>query len=76
MRLWHKSLIRVLPKQQLNAQWREIFTIKGSIVKKGFPNHRLVNKVINYPISHLKSYGKMIFAEMQRRGMKPQWGKV
>ena len=50
MRLWHKDLIDVLPKNQLVSQWRELLAIKGSIDKKGTPNHLLVNKVLNYSI--------------------------
>ncbi|PBE36349.1 hypothetical protein BGU20_18325 [Clostridioides difficile] len=34
MRLWHKDLIDVLPKNQLVSQWRELLAIKGSIDKK------------------------------------------
>lgn len=33
MRMWHKSLIDVLPDKQLIAQWRELCAIVGSIKK-------------------------------------------
>ena len=34
MRLWHKDLIDVLPREQLVAQWREISACVSSIQKK------------------------------------------
>ena len=46
MRLWHKDLISVLPREQLVAQWRELSAIAGNIQIKNTPNHILVNKVI------------------------------
>ena len=67
MRLWHKDLIRVLPAKQLLSQWRECCSIaKG--VKEGTLNHMLVNKVKQYPLEHLYSYGVLIGEEMERRG--------
>ena len=50
MRLWHKDLITVLPRQQLMAQWRECCCIIKNITEKGTPNHLLVNKIMNYDI--------------------------
>ena len=38
MRLWHESLIEVLPRQQLLGQWREL----NSIYKKE-DKHILIN---------------------------------
>ena len=70
MRLWHKDLISALPKAQLVAQWRECSAIAGAIIKNGTPNHLLVNKVLDYPISHFITYSLMIRAEMTRRGYK------
>lgn len=34
MRLWHKNLITVLPREQLVSQWRECSAIAGAIQKK------------------------------------------
>ena len=70
MRLWHKDLIKVLPKQQLLGQWRECCLIAKSISEKGTPNHLLVNKVIDYPMSHFWTYGIFVFDQMNRRGYK------
>ena len=36
--------------KQLIAQWRECSAIAGNIVKLGFPNHILVNKIMDYDI--------------------------
>ena len=51
MRLWHKDLIPVLPRQQLLSQWRECCCIARNIVENGTPNHILVNKILDYPIN-------------------------
>lgn len=71
MRLWHKHLISVLPKQQLVAQWRELSAIVGSINKHGNPKHGLVNKIMEYPKEHLFKYTLLIENEMIRRGYNP-----
>lgn len=70
MRLWHKALIQVLPRQQLLSQWRELSAIVGSIQKSGTPNHILVNSVLNYPMSHLEAYTNLVDNEMVKRGYK------
>lgn len=67
MRLWHKDLISVLPKQQLVAQWRELSAIVGSIQKHGTPNHLLVNKILDFPISHFEAYVKLVDRELVKR---------
>jgi len=75
VRLWHKELIQVLPKQQLLGQWRECCAIARNISKKGTPNHLLVNAIINYPISEFASYSLEIAREMHKRGFKCDWDK-
>lgn len=64
MRMWHKNMISVLPREQLVAQWRELSSIAGNIKTKGTPNHILVNKVMNYPMNHFITYAAAIRAEM------------
>lgn len=79
MRLWHKDMIKVLPREQLVAQWRECSAIAGNIKLKGTPNHILVNKVMNYPMNHFISYSHYIREEMTRRGyrtMNSVWEKI
>ena len=68
MRLWHKDLIRVLPRPQLLGQWGECCAIAKNIAEKGTPNHMLVNKVIEYPDSHFIDYCARVVMEMKRRG--------
>ena len=70
MRIWHKELIEVLPKQQLVAQWREILAIKGAIEKKGTPNHVLVNKVMDCDMFEFYSFAKIVLIEFGLRGYK------
>lgn len=70
MRLWHYQLVPFLPRQQLLSQWRECVCIAKSIHEKGTPNHILVNKIIDYPISEFNNYCNIILSEMIRRGYK------
>lgn len=70
MRLWHKNLITVLPRQQLISQWRECCAIASNISKKGTPNHLLVNNVIKYPMTHFYTYGLLVAREIKSRGYK------
>lgn len=79
MRLWHTSLINVLPKGQLVAQWRELSSIAGAIQKNGTPNHILVNFVLNYDYDNFISYAAEVREEMDRRGyrtMNSVWDKI
>ena len=75
MRLWHKSLICVLPRKQLLSQWRECCCIAKNISVNGTPNHILVNKIIKYPMSHFYTYGLMVASIMDSRGYKCDVGK-
>ena len=70
MRIWHKDLISSLPEKQLVAQWRELCCIAKNISDKDTPNHLLVNKVLNYPLSHLTFYTILVINEMKKRGIK------
>jgi uncharacterized protein (TIGR02328 family) len=70
MRLWHKDLIPVLPRQQLLGQWRECCLIAKNIAEKGTPNHILVNKIMEYPIEHFIAYTSFVREEMLARGYK------
>ena len=79
MRIWHKSLIKALPREQLVAQWRELSAIAGNLSTKGTPNHILVNKVLDYPREHFISYAFWVRQEMTRRGyrtMESVWNKI
>ena len=78
MRLWHKDLISVLPREQLIAQWRECSAIAGAIQKSGIPNHILVNYVTN-DLNSFVMYSYMVRREMTRRGyrtMENVWIKI
>lgn len=79
MRLWHSSLIKVLPREQLVAAWRELSAISGSIQKNGTPNHLLVNFILDYDYDHFISYAYYVREEMTRRGyrtMNSVWEKI
>ena len=75
MRLWHKDLIQLLPRQQLLGQWRECCLIAKNIKEKGTPNHLLVNRIMDYPINHFFWYSNEVMAEMHHRGYKVDWMK-
>lgn len=75
MRLWHKDLIPVLPRQQLLGQWRECCAIMANIAKKGTPNHVLVNKLTDYPCYHFYMYAKRVCDEMTARGYRCDFGR-
>lgn len=65
MRLWHKDLIEVLPRQQLLGQWREL----NSIYKKQ-DKHILINFVYDYPKQDLYLYSMEIISEFFDRNYK------
>lgn len=70
MRLWHYKLIPALPRQQLIAQWRELWAILGNIKLYGNPHHILVNKIMDYSFGHLNHYAELVYEEMVNRGYK------
>lgn len=70
MRLWHKDLIPVLPRQQLLGQWRECCAIMANIQTKGTPNHILVNKVMDYEAEEFMTYIDLVSNEMTKRGYR------
>ena len=75
MRLWHKDLIPVLPRQQLLGQWRECCLIAKNIAEKGTPRHILVNRIMDYPLQQFFHYAQLIEAEMLLRGYKCDFWK-
>jgi len=70
IRIWHKSLIPYLPRQQLLGQWRECCCIAKNIAEKGTPNHILVNRIMDYPIAHFCTYTQLVIDEMIKRNYK------
>lgn len=75
MRLWHKELIHVLPRQQLVSQWRECCCIARSISITNEPNHILVNKIMDYPLEHFWNYTKLVYDEMVKRGFEVNFNR-
>lgn len=70
MRLWHKDLIPVLPRQQLLGQWRELCAIMRNIEEKVTPNHVLVNRVMDYEPEELYKYAILVYQGMRCRGYR------
>ena len=75
MRLWHKDLIDVLPRQQLLGQWRECCLIAKAIAERSSPHHLLVDRIMNYPIEHFYRYGIKVRNEMLKRRYKCDFNK-
>lgn len=68
MRLWHESLIPLLPRQQLLGQHREICALRG----KGWGRkHSVVDYVFTHEHERLVAYHYLVMDEMERRGYKP-----
>ena len=67
MRLWHRDLIKYLPKQQLLGQWRELCLIGSLLAADHTPNHILVNPIIDYPPEHFEAFCNLVIGEMNNR---------
>lgn len=68
MRLWHQSLLKAMPRQQLLGQHRECCALRG----KGWgKKHATVDYVFNYSPYKLYQYHCLVITEMQKRGYKP-----
>lgn len=76
MRLWHKGLITVLPRQQLIGQWRECHAIAKGIAEKGVTDHMLIDKIMDYPLEHFYTYCSIVGLEMKRRGYRVKKDKI
>lgn len=82
MHLWHKALIPYLPRQQLLGQWRECCCIAKNIAEKGTPNHILVNRIMDYPVTHWEAYCSLVILAMRYREYKIdteklyQWNRI
>lgn len=75
MRLWHESLLRYLPDNQLKGQHRECCALRG----KGWGRpHSTVNYVFDHPIEWLIAYHYRAMNEMMKRGYRvdPIWYKT
>ena len=68
MRLWHKDLIPLLPRNQLIGQWRECCALAKGIAKTGKTNHILINRIMEYPLGHFYTYCTLVRNELRRRG--------
>lgn len=68
MRLWHQSLLPLLPRQQLLGQHRECAALRG----KGWGRkHATVDYVFTHISEKLVAYHYLVMDEMERRGYKP-----
>lgn len=56
MRIWDFRLLPYLPELQFKGQLRELVAIMRDWRDKGETNHILINRVMEYPKSHLTYY--------------------
>jgi uncharacterized protein (TIGR02328 family) len=79
MRIWHKHLISVLPKNVLSTQWLELSAAAKHIKEEGKINNLLVNFINDYDLNHFISYADLVRKELIARGEEPSyaiWGKI
>ncbi|MGT2888081.1 TIGR02328 family protein [Streptococcus didelphis] len=72
MRLWHETLIPLLPRNQLLGQHRECCALRG----KGWgKKHSTVDYVFEHSPYYLYKYHLKIMEEMSQRGyqVSPEW---
>lgn len=72
MRLWHETLIPVLPNNQLSGQHRECAALRGNGWGR---KHSTVDYVFKHDPLLLFEYHRKVMAEMIKRGFKvdPLW---
>ena len=78
MRMWHKDLIEVLPDRHLVGQWRELSAIM-TMIKKDTLKHPLVDRVLDFPYSHLYNYTMLVKNTMDNRNITNSqmiWNKL
>lgn len=69
MRLWHESLLPLLPRAQLLGQHRECCALRGGAWGR---RHAVVDYVFTHPREYLAVYHSRVMAEMERRGYRPE----
>ena len=67
MRIWSWQLLPYLPDAQFKDQLRELVAIKRDWETKGKTNHLLINRVMEYPKSHLSIYYARYIKEYKER---------
>lgn len=70
MRIWHRELLPYLPDAQFRGQLRELVAIMHEWRDRGKTNHVLINKVMDFPKSHLSSYFTIYSCEFSYRYRK------
>ena len=83
MRLWHKDLIPLLPRQQLLGQWRECCLIAKEEVNalaetdpdKPLHIHVLIDRLFEYPEAMFNCYALAIHDEIKKRGYSADWNR-
>jgi uncharacterized protein (TIGR02328 family) len=67
MRIWSWQLLPYLPDAQFKGQLRELVAIMHDWRDKGTTNHLLINRVMEYPKSHLSIYYARYIKEYKER---------
>lgn len=67
MRVWHKSLLKVLPQEYLLQQWRDCGSIVKVLAGKGKTDlNNIVAKVLDYPVNHFFVYADTVREELEK----------
>jgi uncharacterized protein (TIGR02328 family) len=69
MRLWHETLLPLLPREQLLGQHRECCALRGLSWGK---RHAIVDYVFEHPREYLVAYHQRVMQEMARRGYQTE----
>lgn len=72
MRMWHYTMIRVLPDEWLCAQFHDCIAISELIGQDTPPKMDTfaIDRVNGYPLSHFVTYANLVINEMERRGFQ------
>lgn len=68
MRLWHKDIIDVLPKDILLKQWGWCCTLAFHLGYENEVKYPAVRKMRDYPNDHFYEYTELVISEMRKRG--------
>lgn len=76
MRLWSVDLLKFLPDLQFKGQLREMMLILRDWRDKGYTNHLLINKVMEYPkndFARFFVYYEALYHERYGKWLNTQW---
>lgn len=72
MRLWHETLLPLLPVAQLSGQHREVCALRGMGWGK---SHSTINYIYDHPFAYLVAYHERVthYRELKNHRTDPLW---